>query len=356
MKISLEMLFMSGKYRLPILGIFLGITAASLWPQTQINLQSQGRDVDFSAAPSTKPAETGTFLPTSCSAGAVFVLLSNPPGQNVYVCTSSNTWSVQASGGGSAPNTPTLTASPTVLSIGANCGSSSPCNVRVGSTVYAFTNGATATISDGSGTAYIYVSSSGVLTVGHSMTVTCAGGCVSQSGITSFPADSYPIAIWTATNGAWSQSGQDVRATLGRDLVTAGNGLTASSSGGATTISVPAEEAGFAVAFRGTDVTQGETIFLTIPYACTITDWTITSDGTATIQLWRVTDGGTELPNNGDSMNLTGFSLATGTRIHSTTLTDLDSTSIFAFDTVGVNLAAIGAAASHVEFSLGCAR
>lgn len=347
---------MSGKYRLPILGIFLGVTAAVAWSQTQINLQSQGRDVDFSAAPNTKPAQAGTFLPTSCSAGAVYVLLSNPPGQNVFICTSSNTWSVQAGGGGSAPNTLTLTASATVLSIGANCGASSPCNVRVGSTIYAFTNGATATISAGTGSAYIYISSAGVLTVGHSMTVACGGGCVAQSGITAFPVDSYPIAVWTATNGAWSQSGQDVRATLGRDLVTAGNGLTASSSGGATTLSVPSEEAGFSVAFRGTDVTAGETIFLTIPYACTITDWAITSDGTATIQLWRVTDGGAELPNNGDSMNLTGFSLATGTRIHSTTLTDLDSTSIYAFDTLGVNLTATGSAASHVEFSLGCSR
>jgi hypothetical protein len=228
--------------------------------------------------------------------------------------------------------------------------------VRVGSIVYSFTSGATATISAGSGSAYIYISSSGMLTVGHSMTVTCAGGCVAQAGITAFPDDSYPIAIWTATSGAWSSSGLDVRATLGRDLVTAGSGLAASSSGAATTLSAPAQEAGFAVAFRGTDVIPGETIFLTIPYACTITDWTITSDGAATIQIWRVTDGGTELPNSADSMNTNGFSLSTGTRIHSTALTDLNTTSIYAFDTIGVNLTATGSAASHVEFSLGCGR
>src|SRR5580704_5571606 len=90
--------------------ICLGMTLVMLmvaritFAQTQINLQSQGRDVDFSAAPSTKPAQTGALLPVTCSTGAVFVSLSNPPGQNVYICTSSNVWSLQANGGGAAPN------------------------------------------------------------------------------------------------------------------------------------------------------------------------------------------------------------------------------------------------------------
>jgi hypothetical protein len=282
------------------------------------------------------------------------VSLSNPAGQNVYVCTSANVWSLQ--GGGTAPNVLAVSTSGSTLNIGTNCTAASPCNVRVGATIYAFMNGMTATLSSGSGAAYVYVSSSGLLTVGQNMTVSCAGGCAAQSGISAFPPDSYPIAVWTASNGIWSQSGVDTRALLGRDLVDAGAGLTAALSGGSTTLSAPSQEGGFAAAFRGTDVTAGMTLYVTVPYACTITDWAIGSDGTAIIQLWRVADGGTVLPNDGNSLSTNGFSLTTGTHIHSTTLTDLSSTSIFAFDTFGVNLSAVGSTASHVEFFLGCAR
>jgi hypothetical protein len=334
--------------------LFAVLAAKMVFGQTQINLHSQARDVDFSGAPATKSAQTGTVLPPTCSMGAIFVSLSNPPGQNVYVCTSANVWSLQ--GASSAPNVLAVSASGSTLSIGANCTAASPCNVRVGGTIYAFLNGMTATLSGGSGPAYIYVASSGLLTVGQNMTLTCAGGCAAQAGVTAFPTDSYPIAVWTASSGAWSQSGVDARALLGRDLVDAGSGLTAASSGGSTTLSVPSQEGGFAVAFRGTDVTAGMTLYVTVPYACTITDWAIGSDGNVTIQLWRVADGGTALPNDGNALNTNGFSLSTGTHIHSTTLTDLSSTSVFAFDTFGVNLSAVSSPASHVEFFLGCAR
>jgi hypothetical protein len=333
--------------------VLLITTAKTSLAQTQINLQNQGRDVDFSAAPSTKPAQTGTSLPTTCSPGAVYLLLNSIPGQNLYVCTTGNVWSLQTGGSGSSPNALGLSATGSALSIGANCSAVSPCNVRVGSTVFAFSGGMTASISAGSGTAYVYVSSDGLLTVGHSMTVSCSAGCVAQSGITGFPSDSYPIAIWTASNGTWSGSGVDTRAAAGRDLITAGSGLNETSSGVTTTLSLPSQENGFAASFRGTDVAPGNTLYLTLPHACTITDWAITSDGTATIMLWRISDGGTDLPHAGDSISTNGFSLTTGKRIHSTTLTDLTSTSIYAFDTFGVNLLA-ETGASHVEFYLGC--
>jgi hypothetical protein len=349
---------MPRKYSMLLSGVFVTLMGAKVtFAQTEINLQNQARDVDFSAALSTKPAQTGFTLPTTCSMGAVFVALGNPPGQNVYVCTSSNVWSLQGggSGSGSAPNVLTVSAAANILSIGSGCYEVSPCNVRVGSSVYAFVNGMTATLSSGSGTAFVYVSSAGVLTVGHNLTLSCAGGCVAQAGIVGFPTDSYPIAVWTAVNGTWTQ-GIDARATIGRDLVVSGTGLLSSSSGAATTLSAQPQQGGFSVAFRGTDVAAGETLYLTVPYACTITDWAITSDGTATITLWRVPDGGIELPNDSDTLSTNGFSLTTGTRIHSTVLTDLSSTSIFVSDTFGVNLAAVGGSASHVEFYLGCAQ
>lgn len=103
----------------------------------------------------------------------------------------------------------------TVLTIGAGCSASAPCNVRVGATVYSFTASATATISGAdTGTAYVYVSSSGVLTVGDNLTVACSAGCTALAA-TSFPVDSVPIWTWTASTGTWDASGGlDKRATL----------------------------------------------------------------------------------------------------------------------------------------------
>ncbi|HVW10894.1 MAG TPA: hypothetical protein VHC90_20045 [Bryobacteraceae bacterium] len=111
---------------------------------------------------------------------------------------------------------------------------------------------------------------------------------------------------------------------------------------------------GFSLLFRGSDATAGTTLYVTIPYACTITDWVITGDSTATIKLWRVADGGSAVPTVSNSISTSGFALSSGTRIHSTTLTDLSSTAIAAYDTFGVNLFA--SASTHVEFTLGCTR
>jgi hypothetical protein len=335
--------------------IIAALAVPLAWGQTQIHLQTQSRAVDFSGAPSTKPAQTGSVLPVTCSPGAVFVLMTNAPGENLYVCTSLNNWSLQSTGG-ATPNVLTVSANDTALNIAAGCTGVAPCNVRVGQTIFSFKSGMTATVSAGSGQAYIYVSSTGQLTVGHTFSVSCAGGCVAQTGINAFPSDSYPLAVWTATNGVWNSTGTDARAVLGRDLVTVGEGLTSNPSGGATAINAPGQEAGFQVAFRGTDVAAGVTAFLIIPYACTITDWAIASDGTAKIALWRSPDGSANLPTNGDSLNANGLSLSTGHRIHSTDLSDLTSASVSAFDAIGVNLLATGGGATHVEFSLGCMR
>jgi hypothetical protein len=69
--------------------------------QTQVDLRTQSKSVDFSAASSTKPLQTGTSLPTTCSTGAMFLNTSGPAGQNVYACTAVNTWSLE---GGTTPS------------------------------------------------------------------------------------------------------------------------------------------------------------------------------------------------------------------------------------------------------------
>jgi hypothetical protein len=63
--------------------------------QTQIDLRTQGKSVNFSGASSTLPSQTGTLLPAACQVGATFILTTALAGQNWYVCTSINQWSVQ---------------------------------------------------------------------------------------------------------------------------------------------------------------------------------------------------------------------------------------------------------------------
>jgi hypothetical protein len=169
--------------------------------------------------------------------------------------------------------------SATALTIGANCSVATPCNVRMGTVVYGFTQGCTATISAGSGTAYVYTSSGGTLTVGHSMTVAASGGCVAQSGVTAFPPDAIPLYLWTATSGTWDAvGGTDERAWLSAKQVSAGTGVTTVESGGKTTVSVDA--AMVPTYLTGTAAFD----FASIPA------WTCAADQTFTVTGAAVTD------------------------------------------------------------------
>jgi hypothetical protein len=77
--------------------IFLSLSAAA---QTQIDLRTQTKNVDFTAAVSTKPLKTGTVLPATCQVGDMFFNTAATPGANLYGCTAVDNWSIQ--GGSSA--------------------------------------------------------------------------------------------------------------------------------------------------------------------------------------------------------------------------------------------------------------
>jgi len=70
------------------------LAAAALLPgQTTIN---GGRAVsgtwDASGASTTKPAKSGAVLPASCGVGEQFFKTDATAGQNLYLCTATNTW------------------------------------------------------------------------------------------------------------------------------------------------------------------------------------------------------------------------------------------------------------------------
>ena len=69
--------------------------------QTAVDLKTQSKDVDFSGATSTKPLQSGTALPATCSTGQLFFLTSAPSGANIYACTAQNTWGLETGGSGS---------------------------------------------------------------------------------------------------------------------------------------------------------------------------------------------------------------------------------------------------------------
>jgi hypothetical protein len=222
--------------------------AGSMSAQTRVDLRSQSKSVDFSGASSTKPFRVGTTLPPLCQVGEFFYKTNSPAGQNVYGCTATNIWTLEGGSGGSSGGISSVAQltdfivtpqSGTVLSIGANCSSATPCNVRVGSTIYTFQAGATASISAGTGTAYIYVDRNGVLTVGHNISVTCSQPCIAASGITSFPADVVPLYAWTSGSGQWNPNGGvDQRAVFTSKPVVAGPGIQSSDNGVELTLQV----------------------------------------------------------------------------------------------------------------------
>ncbi len=106
----------------------------------------------------------------------------------------------------------------------------------------------------------------------------------------------------------------------------------------------------------GSALTAGATQYgvMVVPFACTIASWDIAVDaGTASIKLWRVATGGTAIPTSANSINTSGVAIASGTYIHSTTLTDFTSTAIAANDVVAINLSA-AATAKYVHFQANC--
>jgi len=226
--------------------IRLGILLAGsiCWAQTKVDLRTQSKSVDFSAAASTRPTKTGTVLPASCAVGELFYKTDAAAGVNLYGCTAANAWNQEGVSGGTAQanvadSFKVAQTGPSSISIGANCAPSAPCNARFGGLVYSFTSMAAATVGSGTGTLRIYISSAGNIVVGHDVNVTCTALCLAQSGITAFPADSIPVFTWTVTSGVLDvPGGPDSRAFLSTKNVLPGAGLSTLENNGATLLSV----------------------------------------------------------------------------------------------------------------------
>lgn len=282
-----------------ILSCTLLVAMPGVYGQTVLDLGRQSKNVDFSAAPETRTIKTGTALPAVCSTGSLFFRTNAPAGQNIFACTATNTWTVignvthshtlsgdtsgdlaavtvtglqnrtvsgaapgagqvltwnaaaarwepqtvSGSGGGGASSGAQLTdlvavrSSGSLLTVGAQCSAVAPCNVRFGNTVYTFTAAANVSLTAGTGTAFVYINQDGALTVGHNLSLNCAG-CTAEAA-TAFPENAVPLFRWTATGGIWdSNGGADLRAFLSGRTVLGGSGITISNGNGNATVAV----------------------------------------------------------------------------------------------------------------------
>ena len=214
---------------------------------TQLDLHFQSRDVDFSTANATKPFKSGTTFPSVCAVGEMFFKIDGPAGANLYGCTALNSWSLESTSGGGVGggmvsqlgDFAVTRTSATVLTVGANCSPSTPCQVRFENVVYAVLVGpATLTISAGSVPAFIYVSSAGALTCASASDTLVGSGCTLVTG-SAFPSDSVPLFTWTATTGTWDAlGGTDDRAVLGTQVNLPGAGVNLTHAIGKDTFSL----------------------------------------------------------------------------------------------------------------------
>src|SRR6478672_1224381 len=94
-----------------LFGVVLAGVAAA---QTQVDLRTQAKRVDFSLANSTKPVKSVSSLPLTCSAGELVFNTSATAGANLYACTSPNVWSLEGGGG-------TITVNGQACTIGSSC-------------------------------------------------------------------------------------------------------------------------------------------------------------------------------------------------------------------------------------------
>lgn len=260
-------------YRLLAGGALLALAGGYAGAQTQVDLRTQAKSVDFSAAPSTKAFQAGVFPPGSCSVGQTFFKTNAPAGANFYACTSANTWTL-ASGNatqiqsrniastapadgqalvwdsfasawqpglaGAAPTNleglsdcQVVHTSATRLTVNGAATPSTPCNVKVGGKVYAFNSSATIDITAGAGAVLIYLnyaSGSAQLEVAYNgPTISCSGMNCVRVNSSSYPAAGkyVPLHEWLATvPGTWDAgNGIPRRAFLGDFSVNGGSGI-----------------------------------------------------------------------------------------------------------------------------------
>lgn len=205
-------------------GVFV-LAGSPLHGQTQVDLKTQTKDVDFSAAPTTKPAKAGIALPATCTSGELFFKTNAAPGGNLYFCTALNTW--MQGGLPSASQATDFLVSAQGASATIQC---TVCRYGIGEKTFVVSSNLSAsalTGTGGSATAFFYLNPTGTPQFGYDgTTVTGATltGMAGQTPITSFPGDSIPLATCAVAANQFTAC-TDFRAVYRRSVAVAGSGI-----------------------------------------------------------------------------------------------------------------------------------
>lgn len=189
------------------------------WAQTKVSLKSQGKEIDFGNAVSTRPVKVGLTPPASCAVGDLFFKSDAIAGVNLMACTAVNSWTQLGEPGGVLPG-PKVSVAGGVVSVTGGA-------ARIGSAVYLYGTVATATAPTGSGgpgpyTVYFYISADGTRTMGvdgNNVTGATVSGLGVQGGVTAMPGPALPLAACEVMGGVF-QNCTDLRAA-GREIVEA---------------------------------------------------------------------------------------------------------------------------------------
>jgi len=187
--------------------LLLFLSTLPLLAQTRVDLASQAKSADFGLFTTTRPWRLVTALPTSCQVGEAVFVPGGLVGQQLFLCTSPDNWSPQASSSLSVAELLDflpLRASSTTLQIGPVCSLGRPCRARFGERVYSLAGAAEVVLSGGTGSGIIYswIDETG-LRVGRSgsANLLCNAFCTTEEAtMAGFPAGVLPIAAVTYTN------------------------------------------------------------------------------------------------------------------------------------------------------------
>lgn len=104
---------------------------------------------------------------------------------------------------------------------------------------------------------------------------------------------------------------------------------------------------------EGSTLSSPLTRYVTVPFGCTISAYNLLADaGTFTVKFWKIATG-TAIPTVSNSISTSGLSLASGTALHSTTLTDFTTTTVASNDIIAANLTTV-ATAKMVQAQVEC--
>ncbi len=128
------------------------------------------------------------------------------------------------------------------LTLAADCAVTA-CNFGFGAAVVPISQSAVVTLSANAGTARIYITPAGALTVGYSAAagITCDAGCTAAPNVTAFPSDSIPLyeITYDFAVGGFAATPTNRRSMLSTKVLVQGAGTMLTENGdGSTTIAV----------------------------------------------------------------------------------------------------------------------